>query len=74
MKKQLLSIMIIGVFLGVSVQGVLINSTLADTTSVTEDHPQVRSDFLFDAYIRTLMRLANKPSIATCIIHDDDVI
>jgi len=74
MKKQLISIMIIAVFLGLSVQGIVINEALAKTTSTTEEHHHIISDFLFDIYIRVLMRLAHKPSIVTCIIHDDEVI
>jgi len=74
MKKQLISVIIIGVFLGVAVHGIIINVALAETTSIKEDHQQITSDFLFNTYIRTLMRLAHKPSIATCIIYDNDVI
>jgi CubicO group peptidase (beta-lactamase class C family) len=74
MKKQLISIIIICVFLGVSVQGIIINITLAETTSITQDNQSIKSDFLLDTYIRILMRLAHKPSIATCIIYQDDII
>jgi CubicO group peptidase (beta-lactamase class C family) len=61
------------VFLGVSVNGIIINVALAETTSITQDNQQLTSDFLFNTYIKTLMRLAHKPSIATCIIDGNEV-
>ena len=74
MKKQLISIMIVCVFLGVSIQGIIINVALAETTSIKQDNQQITSDFLFDSYIQMLMRIGHKPSIATCIIYDDEVV
>jgi CubicO group peptidase (beta-lactamase class C family) len=74
MKKQLISIIIICVFLGVSLNGIIINVTLAEITSSRQDNQQIKSDFLFDKYIQALMRIAHKPSIATCIIYDDEIV
>ena len=74
MKKQLISIMIICVFLGVSLNGIITNATLAETNSSKQDNQQITSDFLFDTYIQMLMRIGHKPSIATCIIYDDDIV
>ena len=74
MKKKLISIIIIGVFLGVSAHSIIFDNALAETTFIKQDNQQVTSDFLFDSYIRTLMRLAHKPSIAAGIIHDNEVI
>jgi CubicO group peptidase (beta-lactamase class C family) len=74
MKKQLISIIIICVFLGISVHGIIINVALAETSSIKHDNQQIKSDFLFDTYIQILMRLGHRPSIATCIIYDDDVV
>jgi CubicO group peptidase (beta-lactamase class C family) len=73
MKKQLIIIIITCVFLGVSLQGMIINVALTETTSITQDNQQLTSDFLFNTYIKTLMRLAHKPSIATCIIDDNEI-
>ncbi len=66
--------MIISVFLGVSMQGIVANVTQLDTESIEQENKQKISDFLFDSYIRTLMRIGHKPSIAACIIYDDDVV
>jgi CubicO group peptidase (beta-lactamase class C family) len=74
MKKQLISIMIICVFLGVSLNGIIINVVLAEISSIRQDNQQITSDFLFGTYIQTLMRIAHKPSIATCIIKYNEVV
>ena len=74
MKKQLIVIMIISVFLGVSVHDIVINVTLADTTSIKQENQQKISDFFLDTYIRTLMHIGHKPSIVACIIHEDGVV
>jgi len=74
MKKQLISIILICVFLGATLQGIVINVALAETTSITEEYQPIPSDSLFNIYIRTLMRLAHKPSLATCIISDNEVV
>lgn len=74
MKNQLISIVLLCVFVGVTIHGSIIEVTLAQTSSLKEDHQQIPSDFLLNAYIRTLMRLAHKPSLATCIIYDDSVV
>ena len=74
MKKQLISIMIICVFLGVSLNGIITNATLAESDSSKQDNQQITSDFLFDTYIQMLMRIGHKPSIATCIIYDNNIV
>ncbi len=74
MKKQLISIIIIGAFLGVYAHVMILNIALAETTSIKKDNQQITSDFLFDTYIQTLMRIAHKPSIATCIIKYNEVV
>ncbi len=74
MKKQLISIIIVGVFLGVTLHGMIINKAHAGTTTPGEDHPLRISDFLLNTHIRILLRLAHKPSLAACIIHEDEVV
>ena len=74
MKKQLISILLVGVILGISVQCITINADAAETTSIRQDDQQIRSDFFFDMYLQMLMRLAHKPSLATCIIKYDEVV
>jgi CubicO group peptidase (beta-lactamase class C family) len=74
MKKRLISMIVIWVFLAGTLQGVMITPALAVTFSPQEYPQQLPSDLLFDTYILTLMRLAHKPSLATCIISDDAVV
>jgi len=74
MKKQLISIMLVCVFLGISAPSITIHADAAETTSITQDNQQIRSDFFFDTYLQMLMRLAHKPSLATCIIKYDEVV
>ncbi len=74
MKKQLISIMLVCVFLGISAPCITVHADAADTTSITQENQQIRSDFFFDTYLQMLMRLAHKPSLATCIIKYDEVV
>jgi CubicO group peptidase (beta-lactamase class C family) len=74
MNKKLISIIITCVFLGVSLQGSILNSTPIDAPSTQGYQQPVRSDFLLNTYVSLLLRLAHKPSLATCIIHGDEVV
>jgi CubicO group peptidase (beta-lactamase class C family) len=74
MKKQLISIVLLCVFLGVTVHGSITEVTVAQTSSLKEDHQQIPSDFLLNACVQMLMRLSHKPSLAACIIYDDSVV
>ncbi len=74
MKKQLICLILLGLFVGGTISSVCTCVVPAETTSVQEDHQAMQADFLFNMYIQSLMRLAHKPSLATCIIHDDQVI
>jgi CubicO group peptidase (beta-lactamase class C family) len=73
MKKQLLSIVMIIVFLGAGLQGVLVSSLSAEFTS---DQEKIvgSSDVLLNVYIRMLMRLAHKPSLTAGIIRGDQLV
>ncbi len=74
MNKKLVCILLVGVFLGVASQGSITNGALEETPSIPNDQQQLRSDFFFNTYIQTLMRLAHKPSLATCIISGDELV
>jgi CubicO group peptidase (beta-lactamase class C family) len=74
MKKQLVCLILFVVFVGGTVNAVFSRVVPGETTSAQADHQALQADFLFNMYIQSLMRLAHKPSLATCIIHDDQVI
>jgi len=74
MKKRLVSLLVICVFLGTSVQCLTINVASAETTFLEQDTQGIFSDLFFDMYLQWLMRLAHKPSLAACIIKDDEVV
>ena len=74
MKKKLIATIIICVFLVVSFQGVILSITLAEPTSSRQNIQQLGPDFLFDTFIQALMRVGHRPSIAACIIYDDNVV
>ncbi len=73
MKRQVLTLFIIFLFLGTSFP--TINGVFE---SDNQENPymdnQLLSDVFFDLYIKTLMRIGHKPSIAAAIINDDEVI
>lgn len=74
MKTQLIVMILVGLLVGVSAYSFSINMARAETSNTTQDAYQPASEFLFNTYIALLMRFAHKPSIAACIISDDDVV
>ena len=74
MKKQLMSIIIVSMFLGVTLQGMITTIASAETTPGREDTQQRLSDIFLNTYIRILLRIAHKPSLAACIIHGDEMV
>jgi len=74
MRTKLIALLIICLFLCVSVQSFSISRIKADENACIFEELHTSSDLLFDTYIRTLMRIGHKPSIAACIIHDTDVV
>ncbi len=74
MKKQLISILIVGLLLGVGLLSIITTKAYAGTTTWANDQQQRLSDVFLNTYIRALLRLAHKPSLAACIIHEDEVV
>lgn len=74
MKKQLISIIIIGLLLGVTLANIITTNAYAGTLTQANDQQQRLSDVILNTYIRALLRLAHKPSLAACIIHQDEVV
>lgn len=73
MKKQIISIFVIVLFIGISFP-----ITTGFSSSINQDNNpdqnKLPSDFFFDFYIQTLMKIAHKPSIAAAIINDDEIV
>lgn len=85
MKKKILSLFIISLCIGVAIIPIStgfklpnnnrkINDRNNDTLSGSLLNNAITSDSLFDFYIELLMRIGHRPSIAACIIHDDEVV
>lgn len=74
MNKSIISIVCIALFIGVSVSPFIEGFSQKNQENEIDQRPCLIPDFLFDAYIQTLMRVGHKPSIATCIIQDDEVV
>ena len=72
MKKQLLASLIIFLFIGINFS-VIHASSIEIQKLTNDDVNQSLSDFIFDTYIKILMRIGHKPSIAAAIIHDDEI-
>jgi CubicO group peptidase (beta-lactamase class C family) len=75
MKKQILTLVFVWLFIGVI--GNHPTTALELSTNQPTESEGIKissSDLLFDAYIKTLMPIAHKPSIAACIIHNDTVV
>lgn len=73
MKKQILTMFVIFLFIGTSFPTIIgvFESTNQD---IIIKENQSSSDFLFDLYIKTLMKIGHKPSIAAAIIEGDEVV
>jgi len=74
MKKQILTLIIIGIFIGVTFSPIAVGITLTKEQNIVSDSTQDLSETLFDIYIKTLMRIAHKPSISACIIVNNSVV
>lgn len=74
MKNQIISLIIITLFIGLSFFPTIPGNNSHPNQELFEEQSQSRSEFFFDLYIRTLMKIGHKPSIAAAIIHRDEVV
>ena len=74
MKKKLVSIILICVFLGVTLQGSSLPVIQKKDIPQQPDPIPVRSDFFLHMYISFLLRLAHKPSLAAGIIRGNELV
>jgi CubicO group peptidase (beta-lactamase class C family) len=72
MKKKIITFLIIFSCFGISFYPGTIANTIPNSPNNNQNLPI--SDFFFDLYIKTLMKIGHKPSIAAAIIHNDDVV
>lgn len=73
MKKQILTIAVIVFFIGTILSPISLGYFDEEKQTNPPEDNQVISDIIFDTYIKTLMKIGHKPSIAACIIDDDQV-
>jgi len=75
MKKKMLTPIIVFLFIGLTVSPATIGINIS-TKLITqsEEIQAVSSDSLFDIFIKILMSVAHKPSIAAGIIQDDTIV
>ena len=75
MNKKILILIVIGVLIGVAISPISLSlKVTTNENKYFEKNKNEISDTLFDLYINTLMKIGHRPSIATCIIYDDEVI
>lgn len=74
MKKQLVCIVLVCVFLGGALTGGLVLGSHAQASTLVENSPLTPFNGCLNVYIQMLMRLAHKPSLAACIIHGESMI
>lgn len=74
MKKQMLTLIIIGIFIGITFSPITVGITLTKQQNIISDNNQNLSENLFDIYIKTLMKVGHKPSISACIIVNDTIV
>lgn len=75
MKKKIIILIVIGLLIGVAISPISLGLKITTKEkAISEKNKEDFSDALFDLYIDILMRIGHRPSIATCIIHDDQVV
>ncbi len=74
MKKQILTLIVIAIFIGLSVSPATTGINIRQKQqNYNERKTQSTFENLFDFYIRTLMKIAHKPSISACIIDNNSI-
>ena len=71
MKKNILAIIIIGLFIGVAISPITIGT---DEKSIKSSFNGEFSETLFNRYITFLMKIGHRPSVATGIIYNDTLV
>jgi CubicO group peptidase (beta-lactamase class C family) len=73
MKKQILTIFVIAAFFGLIFSPITIAKSASFNQTDSDNDSLKISEFIFNFYITTLMKIGHKPSIAASIIHKDEV-
>lgn len=75
MRKYIITLIIIGLFIGIAISPISFGSKVNSKKSIfPEENKDDIVDYFFNLYIDILMKISHRPSLATCIIHDDEVI
>ena len=72
-KYHFISFFLVFVLIGTLLSPTLLSFSIEKSSDFSEKTQGI-SDFFFDIYIKTLMNIGHRPSIASCIIHEDKVI
>ena len=73
MKKKIIAIVFMILFIGNFIIPASIGSTSNDKINVQEDG-RISNEFLFDSFIKLLMKLAHKPSVSLGIIVENSIV
>jgi CubicO group peptidase (beta-lactamase class C family) len=74
MRKKIITLVIIVLFIGTIVGAVSISSINDDKITYKLENDENLNEDLFDGYITLLMKIAHKPSLSACIIINDSVV
>ncbi|UCB59097.1 MAG: serine hydrolase [Thermoplasmatales archaeon] len=75
MKKQILILLVISLLVSVVVNPISLGFKISKKENIESVENKINFlDTLFDLYIELLMKIGHRPSIATCIIYDDEVV
>ena len=70
MKKKILTSVFVCFLIGIAISPATISINQNNNQTTPLENQKNSEDFLLDFYIQTLMKIAHKPSVATCIIKD----
>jgi len=80
MKKKILVMLVTCVFISLSISNITVSKDLTRQNSIFKDNKESESfvgnlsDNLFDMYVKILMKIGHRPSIATGIIYNDTLV
>ena len=79
MKKQYITLILIGIIITVSINPIVFGLTkTTEQINLSEKNIQLKSNYIsdsfFDLYIKVLMKIGHKPSIAAGIIYNDTLV
>lgn len=79
MKKWIISILLISIFIGLAIAPATTGTKTTTQTNITEENPtentnETLAEKLFDTYMKIMMKIGHRPSVAAGIIHNNSLI